>query len=122
MRCYSQCIDEQVGKEHNGPLGPEIKAMNLPKPEKYMGKDDINKFNKWLVQLTLQLGCVGSHLCITHRANAQIWIGAFDTQLYFDIANIDHYDYILGILFLWQNAVIVDFGWQVLRIRRGMSP
>ena len=49
MRHYSQHIDKQVGKESDGPLGPEVKVMNLPKPEKYMGKDDINKFNEWLV-------------------------------------------------------------------------
>ena len=51
MRCYSQCIDKQVGKEPDGPLGPKVKAINLPKPEKYVGEDDINKFNKWLMQL-----------------------------------------------------------------------
>ena len=51
MRCYSQCIDEQVGEEPDGPLGTEVKAMNPPKPEKYTGEDDINKFNEWLVQL-----------------------------------------------------------------------
>ena len=61
-------------------------------------------------QLTLQLGCVGSHSRITHGANAQIQIGAFNAQLYFDVANIDHYDCILGIPFLRQNAAIVDFG------------
>ena len=70
-------------------------------------------------QLTLQLGCVGSRSRITHGANAQMQIGAFDAQLYFDIANIDQYDCILGIPFLWQNVVIVNFGWQVLRIERG---
>ena len=51
MRCYSQRIDKQVGKEPDGPLGPKVKVMNLPKPEKYVGKDDIDKFDKWLVQL-----------------------------------------------------------------------
>ena len=51
MRRYSQHIDEQVGEEPDGPLGPEVKAMNPPKPEKYVGKDDIDKFNEWLVQL-----------------------------------------------------------------------
>ena len=51
MRRYSQCIDEQVGKEPDGPLGPKFKAMNPPKPEKYAGEDDIDKFNEWLVQL-----------------------------------------------------------------------
>ena len=51
MRRYSQHIDEQVGEEPDGSLGPEVKAMNPPKPEKYAGKDDINKFDEWLVQL-----------------------------------------------------------------------
>ena len=31
MRRYSQHIDEQVGEEPNGPLGPEVKVMNPPK-------------------------------------------------------------------------------------------
>ena len=61
-------------------------------------------------QLTLQLGCIGSRSHITHGAHAQMQIGAFNAQLYFDVANIDHYDCILGIPFLWQNAAIVDFG------------
>ena len=40
-----------MGEEPDGPLGPEVKAMNPPKPEKYTGKDDIDKFDEWLVQL-----------------------------------------------------------------------
>ena len=51
MRRYSQRIDKQVGKEPNGPLGPKVKAMNPPKPKKYAGEDDIDKFDEWLVQL-----------------------------------------------------------------------
>ena len=73
-------------------------------------------------QLTLQLGCIGSCSRITHGAHAQMWIGAFDAQLYFDVTNIDCYDCILGIPFLQQNAAIVDFGRQVLRIGRGDVP
>ena len=61
-------------------------------------------------QLTLQLGCVGSRSCITHGANAQMRIRAFNAQLYFNITNIDCYGCILGIPFLRQNAAIVDFG------------
>ena len=53
MRHYSQHIDEQVGKEPNGPLGPEVKVISLPKPKKYTGKGDIDKFNEWLVQLLM---------------------------------------------------------------------
>ena len=51
MRHYSQRIDEQVSEEPNGPLDPEVKAMNPPKHKKCAGKDDINKFDEWLVQL-----------------------------------------------------------------------
>ena len=51
MRRYSQRIDKQVDKEPDGPLGPKVKAMNPPKPKKYVGEDDINKFDEWLVQL-----------------------------------------------------------------------
>ncbi|KAF8547828.1 hypothetical protein OG21DRAFT_1526896 [Imleria badia] len=34
-----------------GPVGPEIKAMNLPKPGKYGGQDDLEKFDDWVHQL-----------------------------------------------------------------------
>ena len=42
-------------------------------------------------QLTLQLGCMGSRSQITHGAHAQLSIGVFSAQIYFDITNIDHY-------------------------------
>ena len=73
-------------------------------------------------QLTLQLGCVGSCSRITHGAHAQLLIGAFSAQIYFDIANIDRYDCILGIPFLRQNAAVVDFGQQILCIGWGEIP
>ena len=41
---YTRQIDEQVGQPI-GPLGPEIKAMNLPKPSKYGGQDDLKRFD-----------------------------------------------------------------------------
>ena len=46
---YVRWIDEQV-RQLTGPLGPEIKAMNLPKPSKYGGQDDLEKFNDWVSQ------------------------------------------------------------------------
>jgi len=51
MRQYSQHIREQVGDEPDGPLGPEVKAMNPPKLGKYGGQDDMEKFDDWLTQL-----------------------------------------------------------------------
>ena len=73
-------------------------------------------------QLTLQLGCVGSRLKITHGARAQLSIRAFSAHVYFDVANIDRYDCILGIPFLQQNAAVVDFGTQKLHIGQGEIP
>ena len=47
---YARRIDKQV-RQLTGPLGPEIKVMNLPKPSKYGGQDDLKKFNDWISQL-----------------------------------------------------------------------
>ena len=52
MRCYGQHIQEQVGKEPFGPLGPEVKVMSPPKPGKYGGQDDIEKFDDWVTVKT----------------------------------------------------------------------
>jgi len=73
-------------------------------------------------QLTLQLGCMGSRSKITHGVRAQLSIGAFSARVYFDVANIDQYDCILGIPFLRQNTAVVDFGTQKLHIGRGEIP
>ena len=43
-------IDKQV-RQLTGPLGPEIKAMNPPKPSKYGGQDDLKRFDGWVSQL-----------------------------------------------------------------------
>ena len=47
---YARRIDEQVGQP-TGPLGPEIKVMNPPKPSKYGGQDNLEKFDDWVSQL-----------------------------------------------------------------------
>ena len=47
---YARQIGEQVGQP-TGPLGSEIKAMNLPKPGKYRGQDDLEKFDDRVSQL-----------------------------------------------------------------------
>ncbi|KIK14909.1 hypothetical protein PISMIDRAFT_116189 [Pisolithus microcarpus 441] len=47
---YAQRIWEQVSLL-TGQVGPEVKVMNLPKPGKYGGQDDLDKFNDWLGQI-----------------------------------------------------------------------
>ena len=67
-------------------------------------------------QLALQLGCVGSQLKITHSTHAPVHIGNVTHDTYFDVANIDQYDYILSLQFLRNNQVHLDFGEDVLKI------
>jgi hypothetical protein len=47
---YTRRIREMVG-DPLGQVGPELKAMNPPKPSKYGGQDDLEKFDDWLSQL-----------------------------------------------------------------------
>ena len=67
-------------------------------------------------QLALQLGCVGSQSKITHGAHAPMRIGNVTRDTYFDVTNIDWYDCILGLPFLRNNQVHLNFGEDVLKI------
>ena len=73
-------------------------------------------------QLALQLGCVGSQLKITHGAHAPVHIGNVTHNTYFDVANINWYDCILGLLFLRNNRVHLDFGEDILKIEGHSVP
>ena len=67
-------------------------------------------------QLALQLGCVGSRSKITHGTHAPVHISNVTCDTYFDVANIDRYNCILGLPFLRNNQVHLDFGEDVLKI------
>ena len=54
-------------------------------------------------QLALQLGCVGSRSKITHGTHAPVRISNVTRDMYFDVANINQYDCILGLPFLRNN-------------------
>jgi len=51
-------------------------------------------------QLLLQLGCIGSHSTITHGAHVLVCLGHVTHNTYFNVANIDWYDCIIGLPFL----------------------
>ena len=53
--------------------------------------------------VALQLGCMGSHSKITHGVHAPVCIGNVTCNTYFDVANIDQYNRILGLPFLRNN-------------------
>ena len=67
-------------------------------------------------QLTLQLGCIGSHSKITHGGRSHIKIGSHSSKSYFNVVNIDRYDCILGIPFLWEHKAILNFMDQKIHI------
>ena len=73
-------------------------------------------------QLALQLGCVGSRSKITHGTHAPVRIGNVTCDTYFNVANINWYDCILGLPFLRNNQVHLDFSEDVLKIRGHSVP
>ncbi|KIJ61921.1 hypothetical protein HYDPIDRAFT_74950, partial [Hydnomerulius pinastri MD-312] len=67
-------------------------------------------------QITLQLGCIGSQSKLSHGTRVRIQLGPVDTEVYMDIANIDHYDCILGIPFLREHGMQMDFTSNIISI------
>ena len=57
----------------------------------------------------LQLACMGSKSTINYGAKSSIVFGNKHVEEYFDVANIDHYNVILGTPFLWQLGITLDF-------------
>ena len=57
----------------------------------------------------LQLACMGSKSTINYGAKSTITFGTVCVEEYFDIANIDYYDVILGTPFLQRLNITLDF-------------
>ena len=59
--------------------------------------------------IALQLACISSQSMINYRTHATIKIGHKVVKEYFDIANVEHYDAILGTPFLRKMEIVLDF-------------
>ncbi|KIJ57005.1 hypothetical protein M422DRAFT_238584 [Sphaerobolus stellatus SS14] len=57
----------------------------------------------------LQLACVGSKSTVQYGLTAKILLGKEKYDEYFDIANVDYYDVILGTPFLCRFEILLDF-------------
>ncbi|KAI0039991.1 hypothetical protein FA95DRAFT_1454419, partial [Auriscalpium vulgare] len=57
----------------------------------------------------LQLGCVGSRSAINFGTEPTISFAGVHQQWYFDVANIDRYDIIIGTPFLSIIGVVLNF-------------
>ena len=59
--------------------------------------------------IALQLACISSQSMINYRTHVTIKIGRKVVEEYFDIANVEHYDMILGTPFLRKMGIVLDF-------------
>jgi len=71
-----------------------------------MSKLDMFQLKK---PVRLQMATSGSHTMIQFSASAEIRFGEICQKRYFDVVNLDRYDAILGIPFLKDNEVLMNF-------------
>lgn len=68
-------------------------------------------------QLTLKLGCVGSRSKINYGTKVITDFADSKTSTYFDVANIDQYDVILGLPYMYRNGIVLDIPKQQIVVR-----
>ncbi|KAF8147095.1 hypothetical protein K438DRAFT_1461246, partial [Mycena galopus ATCC 62051] len=61
-------------------------------------------------QVTLQLGCVGSRSKINYGTRPPVNFGGILGHVYFDQANLDRYDGVIGTPFMNKHGIVPDFG------------
>ena len=68
-------------------------------------------------QIPIQLGTKGSKSQINHGTKACIKIGTVENYHYFNVINIDRYDVIIGMVFMKQHGIVLDFENDQVRMR-----
>ncbi|KAJ7117942.1 hypothetical protein C8R43DRAFT_901721 [Mycena crocata] len=66
-------------------------------------------------QVTLQLGCVGSRSKISYGTRPSVNFGGIRGHVYFDQANLDRYDGIIGTPFMNKHGIVLDFAKREIR-------
>ena len=57
---------------------------------------------------TLKLGCVGSKSKVNYGTKVRTKFAQKESTVYFDVANIDQYDIILGIPYMNKHGIVLD--------------
>ncbi|KAF8144426.1 hypothetical protein K438DRAFT_1485104, partial [Mycena galopus ATCC 62051] len=61
-------------------------------------------------QVTLQLGCVDSRSKINYGTRPPVNFRGIRGHVYFDQANLDRYDGVIGTPFMNKHGIVLDFG------------
>ena len=75
------------------------------------------KVHQLVEQIPIQLDTKGSKSQINFGMKACIKFRAVEMNYYFDAINIDRYDVILGMVFMNQHGIMLDFNKDQVRIR-----
>jgi len=75
------------------------------------------KVHQLMEQIPIQLGTKGSKSQINHGTKACIKIGTVDNYHYFNIININRYNVIIGMVFMKQHRIMLDFEKDQVRMR-----
>jgi len=65
--------------------------------------------------MTMKLGCVGSKSKINFGTEANVDFAGKRSKTYFDVANIDKYNVILGLPYMNKNNIILDIPRQIIK-------
>ncbi|KAF9251453.1 hypothetical protein L218DRAFT_805278, partial [Marasmius fiardii PR-910] len=76
--------------------------------------------------VTFQLGTKGSRSRVTYGCTTNYCISSSKNTVkdrdYFDIANIDRYDAVVGTVFMRRHGIILDFEKDVIRMKGSVVP
>ena len=70
----------------------------------------------------LQLGTIGSHSSVNYGTEVKVQAHGTNSIIYMDIANFNHYDMIIGTLFMRKNKVNLAFENDRIVINRVATP
>ncbi|KAF9262227.1 hypothetical protein L218DRAFT_798456, partial [Marasmius fiardii PR-910] len=76
--------------------------------------------------VTFQLGTKGSRSCVTYGCTTNYSISSLKETVrdcdYFDIANVDRYDAVVGTVFMRCHGIVLDFHDDVIKMNNSVVP